>query len=302
VVGYNEVDVENDRLLIYDWPDGYLPTDIPTRLPRLAHEHPVLMRNKGGDMAPYAISDFLSRRSFHGLALYQDVYREIGAEDQISFGLPGGLTIGIAMNRSRRGFSARDHAILELVRPHLTQAWRHVQARERKRDLIAALEQGLEETGGAIVMVGRNGRVADASDFARQLLRAYIGGDPARQQLLEDWVAANRGVEPLTIVGSRGSLVIRRLESGSGEGGFALLLTESRNAPPSVVDLLGLGVTRREAEVLRLVATGADNAAIAAQLDIAVATVRKHLERVYAKLGVHSRTEAAATALGVAGA
>jgi DNA-binding NarL/FixJ family response regulator len=95
--------------------------------------------------------------------------------------------------------------------------------------------------------------------------------------------------------------VIRRLESGADERGFALLLTEARNGPPGVAELVELGLTRREAEVLRLVATGADNPAIAAQLDISVATVRKHLERVYAKLGVHSRTEAAATALGAAG-
>jgi DNA-binding CsgD family transcriptional regulator len=42
---------------------------------------------------------------------------------------------------------------------------------------------------------------------------------------------------------------------------------------------------------------GKNNKAIAAQLDINVSTVRKHLENIYYKLGVQSRTEAIAKAL-----
>ena len=51
------------------------------------------------------------------------------------------------------------------------------------------------------------------------------------------------------------------------------------------------------AEVLCLLAAGKDNAAIAAQLGVTVATIRRHLERIYEKLGVHSRTDAARVAL-----
>ena len=43
---------------------------------------------------------------------------------------------------------------------------------------------------------------------------------------------------------------------------------------------------------------GKDNADIAHELGVAVGTVRKHLERIYPKLGVHSRAAAAARALG----
>jgi DNA-binding NarL/FixJ family response regulator len=45
-----------------------------------------------------------------------------------------------------------------------------------------------------------------------------------------------------------------------------------------------------------LVAAGHDNAAIARQLVLSRATVRKHLENAYARLGVTSRTAAAARA------
>jgi DNA-binding CsgD family transcriptional regulator len=54
-----------------------------------------------------------------------------------------------------------------------------------------------------------------------------------------------------------------------------------------------LGLTRRETEILRLVACGAQNRAIAASLFISPGTVRKHLSNVYEKLGVPNRTTAA---------
>jgi DNA-binding NarL/FixJ family response regulator len=53
-------------------------------------------------------------------------------------------------------------------------------------------------------------------------------------------------------------------------------------------------LTRREREVLALVAGGADNDAIAQRLVISPETARTHIQNVLGKLGVHSRLEAAA--------
>ncbi|QNP61559.1 response regulator [Streptomyces genisteinicus] len=77
---------------------------------------------------------------------------------------------------------------------------------------------------------------------------------------------------------------------------------------PSVADRLmsrlrtpGTALTRRETEVLSLVAAGLSNQAVAARLHLTEGTVKSHLARVYAKLGVDSRTSAvaAATDLGI---
>src|SRR5262249_25458474 len=50
----------------------------------------------------------------------------------------------------------------------------------------------------------------------------------------------------------------------------------------------------RELEVLRLIATGQSNGAIAQTLIIAESTVKMHLKNIYGKLDVHSRTQAIA--------
>jgi DNA-binding CsgD family transcriptional regulator len=49
-----------------------------------------------------------------------------------------------------------------------------------------------------------------------------------------------------------------------------------------------------ELQVLRLVAGGATNQDVARRLSVSEATVRKHLEHVYRKLGVTNRTAASA--------
>jgi DNA-binding CsgD family transcriptional regulator len=58
-----------------------------------------------------------------------------------------------------------------------------------------------------------------------------------------------------------------------------------------------LGLTARELQVLAWVARGSTNQQIAETLWIAPTTVRKHLENIYAKLGVRTRTAAAARLL-----
>src|SRR4051794_3479661 len=57
------------------------------------------------------------------------------------------------------------------------------------------------------------------------------------------------------------------------------------------------GLTGREVEVLRLVARGMSNAAIAGELVLSRKTVEHHVEAVYGKLGVHSRSAATLLAM-----
>jgi DNA-binding NarL/FixJ family response regulator len=56
------------------------------------------------------------------------------------------------------------------------------------------------------------------------------------------------------------------------------------------------GLTEREAQVLRLVATGKSNRGIATDLVLSQKTVERHLSNIFSKLGISSRTEATAYA------
>ena len=61
-----------------------------------------------------------------------------------------------------------------------------------------------------------------------------------------------------------------------------------RPTPLSPVELL----SSREMEVLRLIATGQSNPEIAQALVVAVSTVKAHINNIFGKLGVTSRTQA----------
>ena len=77
----------------------------------------------------------------------------------------------------------------------------------------------------------------------------------------------------------------------------------SRSPPPAAADDDPFGLTPRERQVLELVARGATNREIGAELFMAEKTASVHVSRILAKLDVRSRTEAAGVAhrLGLAG-
>lgn len=62
------------------------------------------------------------------------------------------------------------------------------------------------------------------------------------------------------------------------------------------------GLTPRESEVLAWVAKGKTNAEVGEILQLSNRTVQKHLEHIYQKLGVGTRTTATVRALGMLGA
>jgi DNA-binding NarL/FixJ family response regulator len=66
----------------------------------------------------------------------------------------------------------------------------------------------------------------------------------------------------------------------------------SRGGTPGPPDGLPDGLTDREGDVLRLVAGGRTNTEIAAELFVAEATVKTHINNLFAKTHVRSRAEA----------
>jgi DNA-binding CsgD family transcriptional regulator len=208
------------------------------------------------DFSAHKLSDFVTMRELKRLQIYSDYFRPSGVEYEISVGLPAPLThtkLFLFFNGpDRRDFGERERTILELLRPHLVSRYDLMQTRRRAAAALAALETSDEP----LIVLGEGGRPEFATPRARRLLSSY-GFD-------------------LADVPNVGPLIVRQIRAD------VLLLDERRP----------LGLTAREREILALVAQGQTNAQVAATLWISPATVGKHLENAYPKLGVSNRTAA----------
>ena len=94
----------------------------------------------------------------------------------------------------------------------------------------------------------------------------------------------------------------RVLESEAGADrldtvAVAAVLAAAGSRPPPEAEGAPAGLTGREVEVLRLIARGRSNRQVAEELFISVKTVGRHVENVYAKIGVSSRAAAAVFAM-----
>jgi DNA-binding NarL/FixJ family response regulator len=253
-----------------------------------------------GDLSAYFISDFLSVRRFHQLELYQDIYRPLGVEDQLALGLSHESIVAIHLTRERRTFTERDREILELVRPHLRLSYTQACDNERMRALLQALESALEDRHTAVLQLDAHARVQHATTAASELLEAYFDIPPGDRHLLpskiREWLKhPSRSGSPneLTVESRRGRLTMRE-QRGYLPGWRILILEEQRPGPPGIEALRSLGLTTRQAQILRLLACGKRSRQVAAELGISPATVEKHLEHIYKRLGVSSLQQALA--------
>ena len=97
--------------------------------------------------------------------------------------------------------------------------------------------------------------------------------------------------------GAAGPLTIHLFRDVTATKELLRLVQERLTPPAAPVQTNGNGeLTRRELEILRLVATGANTKAMADRLHVSPATVRNHVQNILGKLGTHSRLEAVAYA------
>ncbi|MGI8858492.1 MAG: helix-turn-helix transcriptional regulator [Thermomicrobiales bacterium] len=303
------VDLRSRRTvaLASDPPDA-MPSGMDQIAARCAHEHPLVIRRqemRGGQT--HKISDFVTRREFMRTSTYAEVYRPIDAFDQLGFEMPSpdGVVVGIGVNRGRTPFTERDRAVLDLLRPHVAEAYRAAR-------MGSTMQAALDASARAVVALDADGQARFATERARDLLRAYfqqtMGGN-ALPDVLAEWARSRirqpqcdgdspATPTPLIVAGEAGRLVVR-LVAATGMGEGDLLLLHEERAAPSVAMLVPLGLSPREGEVLLWVMRGKADKEIAALLGCGTRTVRKHLEHIYAKLDVSSRTAAVSRAFAV---
>jgi DNA-binding response OmpR family regulator/DNA-binding CsgD family transcriptional regulator len=207
----------------------------------------------------------------------------------------------------------RPREVVARIAAHLQSARHAKQARN-----------ALDAFGHAsIALRPADGRVLWQTPLARDLMKRHFGAGAAAAPIsavasgvaapvhapasLCDWVrervardagaATSEGSDTWTCVTGTQRLHCS-LHPASAEDEWLLVLTESNNGAAVEALSLQFRLTAREAEVLYWVAQGKTNRDIGDILGTRPKTITKHLEHVFEKLGVETRTAAAARVLG----
>ncbi|MBP2298931.1 response regulator transcription factor [Azospirillum picis] len=191
--------------------------------------------------------------------------------------------------------------LIARIRVHLTNA-----------RVAYGARAALDATGRFLLAAGADGRILWCTPQAERLLGGLLPGadGPGRDAvplaatlaagLTRLRQAAPGAAETFTMELPDGELV-RRLEfsylSPANPDEYLFRLSEPAAGRQEAVLRDALGLTAREAEVLLWIAGGKPNRDIGEILGISPRTVNKHLEQVFAKLGVENRASAAALAI-----
>jgi DNA-binding CsgD family transcriptional regulator len=281
-------------------------------LPQHLHEHPVLQNMPLTLHGVYKVSDFLSQPELHQReGIYQQFLRPLAIEDQLQFFLPVAqpgdwqqlaqahtVQSGFILSHGERSFTERDRLILNLLRPHIFQAYQNVERYDQAHRSLGQLQRSVNHLG--LVSLNREGQVQWATSQATTWLETYFAPPTCTGYLpdeLQLWVqehghGAMHG--SLNVERACAQLVIR-LTIEPGADRYTLTIEEQSRSNLQSLALLGL--SQRETEVLGWLMQGRDNKTIAVQMAVGTSTIRKHLESIYRKLNVQSRTAAVAQAL-----
>jgi DNA-binding CsgD family transcriptional regulator len=296
-VFYDELDYAGERVVDYEACSRGREIDaseseveLGANFWTLMHQHPICSYQiRTGDLTAHKLSDLVTRRQWHRLELYTEFFRPYGVEHRLAVGLPAAPSRAKTLFFDRFGnhdFSERDRLVLNRLRPQLIA----LDAAARERRLAAGLLSHQEGVG--LIVLQPSGHIEFATPVATRLLARFFG-DPADARLpdpVRDWLGRTSFRVNGNGLPSPASTPLR-VERGDRQ--LTIRLAGDRNL--LLVEHIAT-LTSRERQIVHHLAEGRSNAEISERLTIAPTTVRKHLENIYAKLGVRNRTAAVAAA------
>lgn len=169
--------------------------------------------------------------------------------------------------------------------------------------LTQSARLALDASGRCLLAANHAGQVLWSTPQAGKLLAKVLEADAAGRFVLPPDVQAwLRGKDataaPAIVQGAAAPLKLQLSFIGqSGADEFLLRLVEDDHASDEELLRQHLPLTAREAEVLLWIMRGKSNRDVGEILGLSPRTVNKHLEQMFAKLGVENRTSAAALAV-----
>jgi DNA-binding CsgD family transcriptional regulator len=244
------------------------------------------------------IRDFVDRQEFHNLEIYREVFRQLLPESEFEswnrLTMDNIKLVGLTLSRSQYSFTERDRILVNLLHPHLVQAYINAQKYQDLRQKIGRIGEIQLDPDGRVLWIGIQSLRWLEKYFPQPNCIEQFSFPDYLWNWVKDCVDSPATYSPLEIHRKNQQLTIRLIIK-EDENIYLLLLEEE---VLSLLDSLKmLDLSQRETEVLAWVIQGKDNLSIAADLRIGIGTVRKHLENIYRKWNVSSRTEAIAKTL-----
>lgn len=270
-----------------------------------------------GDGRAQKASQVMTKSRYERYGETDEFTRQLGAKYQMGVFFPAGPAVvtAILLTRSQRDFTERERALLNRLYPHLVQAFRNTASLNRLSRDVDELFEMLEGPTSSVIVLSETGRVKRWTEQAKSWIAQYCRTPfPASGERLPDcfgeWYRRQLALvaqetlapsprDPLIVDKNARQLTVQLIPDHFRDEHF-LLLNEKR-CDTSWSALGEYGLTPRESEVLAWVAKGKTNAEIGAILGLSDRTVQKHLEHVYQKLGVGTRTTATVRALSMLG-
>src|ERR1700710_85748 len=184
--------------------------------------------------------------------------------------------------------------MLARIRVHLTNA-----------RMTLSAQTALDVSGRFLMAVSSEGKIMWATPQAQKLLADNLPASvdeqmvlpPPMLQWLEQAQNGKLGSKAPALASFPNNEALRLQYMGKlGPNEFLLRLAKDSGTGTPVEFSRDLGLTSREGEVLSWLSKGKTKRDIAQILGLSPRTVDKHLEQIYAKLGVENRTAAAAVA------
>lgn len=270
-----------------------------------------------GDGRAQKSSQVMTKSQFQRYGESDEFTRQFGARYQMGIFFPAGPTMvtAILLTRGQRDFTERERGLLNRLHPHLEQAFRNTSSLNRLSRDVDALFELLEGPTSSVIVLSETGCVkrwtAQAKTWIAQYCRTLF---PASGDLLPDcfadWYQRQLALvaqhtlaplprEPLVVDKNGRQLTVQLIPDHFHDE--QLLLLNEKPGDASWNALGAHGLTPRESEVLAWVAKGKTNADVGKILGLSDRTVQKHLEHIYQKLGVETRTTATVRALKILG-